>query len=1575
MRRAVGAMVVLALCAGTAWGAGALRPVPVSPADGYMPALQVDDPVPLDIVRTRGATLLVPDDHATIQAAIAAAVEGDTVVVSGGPYAESPSVTKGLTLRAANGEMPAINGIIVINASNVTIDGFAITGGAGAGLTAAVYPTAGKSNITVQNCLMDGTGKTSQYRAIETGSGVPGLSVLGCTIVNWPTSSIYLNPTAGPTLIHGNVFANNVVGIGSDGQSNLTLQVNTFDGNTAEGLGASAVGTGVVVRFNTFVNTPAGAVAIGHYGGQPIVAEKNWWGTTVDAAIAPLITGNVDYTPILLSDQIRMAFGGHRLAETQNPDGGWGWPLSGTSAANTIGPIAMGLAKAYQATGDPDLRAALQDAGAFLLAKLDRFSPSDGYLAAELDAVFGGTTYVTHVQTYFYGPLAAGTYQISGVDYDTAAYVNRIRTMRSGTQANLAAWDIGMGLVGAASCGADTQPWIDGAKAEIDELDASGYYDVLGLAGALYGLAFVGEEFDPTAGEHAAAGSLADLADVLASYQITATGGFAWNAGYVIPYDGNETVQETGYAILALEQVGGHGAVVADAKAWLAGFQTTTGGWTNYVGSGENNEITAEALWGIWGLTPAPTLELQTSTTSCYNTTTNSTLSVDIVLADAPIEVVGGQYWIEYDPAILTYVGHTPIAPWSSTVYHSHTAPLIQLSVGILPNGVGAQAGTMATLTFTVIDDACTAADLVRFVTVAGNPPARLSDRAGSAIYAQMLDLPAIAIDGTPPVLFVPADVTLECDEPTDPSYTGTPDFAQGFEENRDGWFDYYGALTRLATGTGGVSSASGSYHAEVTGAFTRWGGYQSVFPTGGYTTSIDVYLDVDAALPNDSRFDYTSAINTPTNGHRRDFVISGGYYADTAPYGSGPGYIFSASNNTPGWPANPGRAPFAINVTGWYTLEHRFYDAGGGVLAVDMVIRDAAGTVLNTWTLSDPTDIIGSTVGGNRYGWLLNLSFPLLIDNTTITRGQTLAFDNCDAAPIVSYEDAITPSACPASYTIARTWKAVDACGNAATAGQPLTVQDTGAPSITCAPDVTVNADAGTCEAILTELFDFESESPYDYHADPNCVAERSSLRAFSGDWAARLVLDGDSDYARVRAPLTVVPGLTLGNVSVMFQAYIEPGSTDNLGPYVLLDVDTDFDGVRDDIVIAFVTGAAPYAQGSWYTDGLNADTVVHIVGGRPGLGATEFSSSHGGGLMSDLSTHALGAGLPWGAVPVLYVRVGAGLWPGSEYYECFVDDIFVAKALDVPAVGSDDCSAVTITGYEGLTGPFPAGTATITWTATDACGNSSTCDQTVTVNAVNELLVNLELLGVGYNTFERCIEFALLGPDGPQIVKQVVTFTNGRADGVVVPIPCGMYTCIRARDPLHSLWSADTAAEGFGIVGTQYVADFTNDSGSYDNRLVLGNLNSDEWVDVLDFAIYVVRFGQAMPLNVDCTYTAFHPDFDGSMLVDSADFVVIQTHFLSTDDAGCGAKAVGSEPVLRIHVRDLMKLGMAELIGADLNGDGWVDEHDIAAFAAGALPDGLQETPLGESKVETTAPVQPIEPARRAPVLERRP
>lgn len=202
------------------------------------------------------------------------------------------------------------------------------------------------------------------------------------------------------------------------------------------------------------------------------------------------------------------------------------------------------------------------------------------------------------------------------------------------------------------------------------------------------------------------------------------------------------------------------------------------------------------------------------------------------------------------------------------------------------------------------------------------------------------------------------------------------------------------GGVARVASGTGGITSASGGFHAvsTATGAFGRWGGYNygagNAVPTAfqEFTTSIDIFLDVGGPWSNDTQFDFSSAINNAAGTHRRDFIFNAGFYDDAVGPGAGTDrFVISASNNSqPGsaFARNPARSPIVVSTTGWYTFTHHFFESAG-VLAVEMRVLDSSDNVLGSWLLSNATDLIAQ-IGGNRYGWF---------DFNEFSSG--LAFDN----------------------------------------------------------------------------------------------------------------------------------------------------------------------------------------------------------------------------------------------------------------------------------------------------------------------------------------------------------------------------------------------------------------------------------------------------------------------------------------------------------------------------------------------------------------------------------------------------
>ena len=298
-----------------------------------------------------------------------------------------------------------------------------------------------------------------------------------------------------------------------------------------------------------------------------------------------------------------------------------------------------------------------------------------------------------------------------------------------------------------------------------------------------------------------------------------------------------------------------------------------------------------------------------------------------------------------------------------------------------------------------------------------------------------------------------------------------------------------------------------------------------------------------------------------------------------------------------------------------------------------------------------------------------------------------------------------------------------------------------------------------------------------------------------------------------------------------------------------------------------------------------------------------------------------------------------------------------FCTAAIDPgQATVEDNCTAdVVAMGTRsdslGLNEPYPNGTTWITWEAADECGLTGSAVQTIYVDEFNELLVDVELKAVNAATLTRCItfEFTQCATSTTRTATQEVEFANGAATGVSVLVDCGEYDCLRARDGLHTLWRTDL--DDFGVLGPHYVADFADHTGGggADDALIGGNLFDDvppygppQFIDIMDYAVFVnawaTNYGTG---DTDCATTWPHADIDGDGEVGTADFTFIQTYFLLVDDPPCcGLAAGGLPPRTTVSIEELRRMGLNELIIADLNHDGWVDAGDVAAFAGGVRP-----------------------------------
>lgn len=197
------------------------------------------------------------------------------------------------------------------------------------------------------------------------------------------------------------------------------------------------------------------------------------------------------------------------------------------------------------------------------------------------------------------------------------------------------------------------------------------------------------------------------------------------------------------------------------------------------------------------------------------------------------------------------------------------------------------------------------------------------------------------------------------------------------YQETFDGNDNTWNAVDNN-TGVG-VTNDSGAI-------YTTFGGYSDTFGSG-FTTSLDIYLDLDA-WDIGQGFDYSSAVSDQAGDHRRDFIFHAGKTAND-------GFVINSSNNTDftynEFKLIADNSFFTVSTSGWYTFEQNFYDLNG-FLAVDFNLYDNNQSLLFTETRTSNADDIATSIGGNRYGWFTYTDNNLTIDNATLIRADIAA-------------------------------------------------------------------------------------------------------------------------------------------------------------------------------------------------------------------------------------------------------------------------------------------------------------------------------------------------------------------------------------------------------------------------------------------------------------------------------------------------------------------------------------------------------------------------------------------------------
>lgn len=231
-----------------------------------------------------------------------------------------------------------------------------------------------------------------------------------------------------------------------------------------------------------------------------------------------------------------------------------------------------------------------------------------------LSALTGDNTYRDWVETIFYDRLNNGTYG-PNQDLDIDAFIANIRTGAS--VANLKAWEISSQVLAAeryceqAIADKFEQGTLE-ALAALDNTDPGKFYDVLGLAGGVFGLARVNRLDFPEiiAPNHISVNgetTLAGLADELVALQ-NSNGSFYWLSGDALgtPTPDQQDTQTTAYAVLALIKAQerlpskNYHSAIELGKAWLLTMQEADGGFMGYPGDTDYNaEVEAEAIQAL----------------------------------------------------------------------------------------------------------------------------------------------------------------------------------------------------------------------------------------------------------------------------------------------------------------------------------------------------------------------------------------------------------------------------------------------------------------------------------------------------------------------------------------------------------------------------------------------------------------------------------------------------------------------------------------------------------------------------------------------------------------------------------------------------------------------------------------------------------------------------------------------------------------------------------------------------------------------------------------------------------------
>ena len=309
-----------------------------------------------------------------------------------------------------------------------------------------------------------------------------------------------------------------------------------------------------------------------------------------------------------------IAGGANWLMAQQDAGGGYPWTAGGSIYANTQGPTAQGMMKAYSHDGDGAYSESAVASATYLITAPypvvytdddPRFGTHNPLFLEDLSLITADTTYSDFVQTWFWDKLSSSTYGENN-DMDAAAFGAAVVVGRTGQGlVALSPWDLSATAIAAHVAGEfdSRDALMASILAGLNGTSAGDSYDTLGLAGAIWASALTGVDLDPVAGVYASANTSADLAAILAGMTL-ADSPRAWlwgsNADPSDPTNGD--TQTTAYALMALNAFdqATYLSQIEQGTAFIRSVQDVSGQFLAYTGAATDaaggGEVHGEAL-------------------------------------------------------------------------------------------------------------------------------------------------------------------------------------------------------------------------------------------------------------------------------------------------------------------------------------------------------------------------------------------------------------------------------------------------------------------------------------------------------------------------------------------------------------------------------------------------------------------------------------------------------------------------------------------------------------------------------------------------------------------------------------------------------------------------------------------------------------------------------------------------------------------------------------------------------------------------------------------------------------------